>query len=77
MKDLIVVTSYCPDEFRESILRNLIISLKQFRDKFDVMVVSHTPIPKDVQQNIDYYLYDSKNEILTDWDLLNQPAIVK
>jgi len=73
VKDLIVVTSYCPDEFRESILRNLIISLKQFRDKFDVMVVSHTPIPKDVQQNINYYLYDSKNEILTGWDLLNQP----
>ena len=73
MKDLLLITSYCPDEVRENILRDLISSLTKFNDKYDIMVVSHTPIPLDIQKKVNYFLYDSKNEILTDWDLLNQP----
>lgn len=73
MKDLIFISAYCPDENRETILRNLINSLTNFKDTFDILIVSHTPIPLDIQKKINYGLYDSKNEILTDWDLLNQP----
>lgn len=73
MKDLILITSYCPDEHRETILRNLTSSLTRFKDTFDTLIVSHTPIPLDIQKKVNYCLYDSKNEILTDWDLLNQP----
>lgn len=73
MKDLIFISAYCPDETRESILRELIISLNKFRDTFDVMLVSHTTIPLDIQKKVDICIFDKKNEILTDWDLLNQP----
>lgn len=73
MKDLILITAYCPDEYREGILRDLIISLNNFKDVFDTLIVSHTPIPLDIQKKVSYCFYDSKNEILTDWDLLNQP----
>lgn len=73
MKDLLLITAYCPDENRENILRNLINSLTKFKNKYDLMIVSHTPIPLDIQKKVNYFLYDSKNEILTDWDLLNQP----
>ena len=73
MKDLLLITAYCPDETRENILRNLINSLTKFKNKYDLMIVSHTPIPLDIQKKVNYFLYDSKNEILTDWDLLNQP----
>jgi hypothetical protein len=45
MKDLILITAYCPDEHRENILRNLVNSLLRFEDTFDTLVVSHTPIP--------------------------------
>ena len=73
MKDLLLITSYCPDEIRENILRELINSLSKFNEKYDIMIVSHTPIPVDIQNKVNYFLYDSKNEVLTDWDLLNQP----
>lgn len=68
-----MITAYCPDYYRENILRNLVTSLQSFRDTYDLMVVSHTVIPDDIQKNINYCFYDYKNEILTDWDLLNQP----
>jgi hypothetical protein len=73
MKDLIFITAYCPDEKRENILRDLASSLQKFKDDFDIMVVSHTAIPLDIQKKVNFCFYDSKNEILTDWDLLNQP----
>lgn len=73
MKDLILITAYCPDEHRENTLRNLVNSLYRFKDIFDTLIVSHTPIPLDIQKKVNYCFYDSKNEILTDWDLLNQP----
>ena len=71
MKDLILITTYCPDDYRENILRNLVNSLSN--SSFDIMIVSHTPIPLDIQKKVNFVWYDEKNELLTDWDLLNQP----
>ena len=71
MKDLILITTYCPDDYRENILRDLVDSLQS--SPFDVMIVSHTPIPLDIQKKVNFVWYDEKNELLTDWDLLNQP----
>ncbi len=73
MKDLLLITAYCPDDSRENILRNLVNSLTKFKNKYDIMVVSHTPVPVDIQKKVNYFLYDHKNEILTEWDLLNKP----
>jgi len=73
MKDLIIIGAYCPDEERENVLRDLVQSLSNHKEQFEVMVVSHTTLPVDIQKKVDFYIYDKKNEILTDWDLLNQP----
>ena len=73
MKDLILITAYCPDGYRENKLRNLVNSLNPHSQLFDLMVVSHTPIPLDIQNKVSLLIYDKKNEILTDWDMLNQP----
>jgi hypothetical protein len=73
MKDLILITAYCPDDYRENILRNLVLSLEKYKNDFEVMIVSHTPIPLDIQRKVEYCFYDKKNEILYDWDLINQP----
>ena len=43
MKDLILITAYCPDDYRENKLRNLVNSLNLHSQLFDLMVVSHTP----------------------------------
>jgi hypothetical protein len=73
MKDLILITAYCPDDERENILRNLVTFFLDYKNQFEVMVVSHTVLPIDIQKKVEYFVFDKKNEILTDWDLLNQP----
>ena len=73
MKDLILITSYHPDNIRENILRELVYNLHSFKNEFDLAIVSHTPIPLDIQNKVNFALYDDKNEILTDSTLLNKP----
>lgn len=72
-EDIILITAYCPDNQKMDKLRKLVNQLQKFKNKYDIMVVSHTTIPLDIQENLDLCLYDKKNELLTDWDLINQP----
>jgi hypothetical protein len=72
-KDLILVTAYCDTEDKLDVLRNLVIQISTHKDKFDLMVVSHTTIPQDISKNTDFTFYDKKNELLYDWDLRSKP----
>ena len=51
------------------ILLDLVENLQGLRNKFDILVISHTPISKEICDKIDHFYYDSQNEILTDFDL--------
>lgn len=73
MKDLILVTSYCDTNTKEDVLRNLVNQINEHSDKFDVFVISHTPIPKDISEKTTFSLYDKKNELLYDWDMRCKP----
>ena len=73
MKDLILITAFCNTQEKENTLRNLVSQINKRKDFFDVLLVSHTPIPLDIQDKCDYSLYDSKNELLYDWDLRSKP----
>ena len=64
MKDLFLITAYTPDDERKDLLRNFVSSID--RELFDVMVVSHSSIPEDVINKINYFIYDSANILLTD-----------
>lgn len=72
MKDLITVFAYCPDIKRKEILYNLLVKLKPFRSKFEILVVSHSPISDMSLELIDYFHYDRDNELITDFDLTNK-----
>lgn len=72
MKDLILVSSYCDTKEKEDILRNLINQIYQ-ENNFDILLISHTVIPDDISHKCTLSLYDSKNELLTDWDLRSRP----
>lgn len=72
MKDLIIVSSYCDTKQKEDILRNLVNQCYK-ENSFDLMVVSHTTIPDDISRKTTLSLYDSKNELLYDWDLRSKP----
>jgi hypothetical protein len=73
MKDLIIITAHCNNRDKEEVLRGLVSDFQNVKDAFDVMVVSHTPIPDDIVNKTVYSFYDSKNELLFDWDLRSKP----
>jgi len=73
MKDVVLITAFCPDPEREKILRDLVSFLSEKKEKLDIILISHTPIPEDISRQTYISIYDSKNEIVTDWDLLNKP----
>ena len=72
-KDLILVTSYCDTSSKEDVLRNLVNQINQHSENFDLFVISHTPIPKDISEKTTLSLYDRKNELLYDWDMRCKP----
>lgn len=71
MKDLITVFTYCPDNQRKKILQELLEQIKDIRNEYDILVVSHSPIPELCYDNIDYFYYDKNNTLLYDFDLNN------
>lgn len=73
MKSLIIISAYCNTLEKTEKLRRLTMDLERCRDSFDVMIVSHTTVPEDIAQRVDYCFYDKKNELLYDWDLRNMP----
>ena len=73
MKDLICITAHCPTEEKRKILYNLVSSLQTIREDFDLIVISHTPVTFDVQENVDWVIFDKDNEILKDWKYQNHP----
>lgn len=73
MKDLICITAHCPNAEKRKILHDLVFSLQPIRNDFDLLVVSHTPVTFDVQENVDWVIFDRDNELLSDWKYQNQP----
>lgn len=67
-KDLILITAFCNNEHKTSTLRNLVNSIKKIGG-FDVLIASHSALPQDIVSSVDYYFYDSKNILLTDFNL--------
>jgi hypothetical protein len=72
MKDLITIFNYSPDNKIKEILHNLIVRLQSIRDEFDILVVSHSPISDISMGLVDYFYYDSNNELISDFDLTNK-----
>ena len=72
-KDIVIITSYCDTGEKEDTLRNLVSSFQEHRSKFDLMVVSHKVVPIDIMSKCDFCFYDSKNELLYDYDLRSKP----
>ena len=72
-KDLIMISSFCNTKEKEDTLRNLVLQITNHKDKFDLMIVSHTVVPDDISDKCDFVFYDKKNELLYDWDLRCTP----
>jgi len=69
MKDLISVFAYCPDSHRKKVLQDLLNQLQPLRDKFEIMVVAHSPISELSYDLIDHFYYNASNKLLHDFDV--------
>ena len=73
MKDLIIIGAHCPDSERLNLLQNLINSLSNIRESYDILISTHIPIPEYITNKVDYVFYDKKNELIYDLNYINQP----
>lgn len=73
MKDLILITAYCDTSSKYDVLRNLVNQINQHKSFFDLLLVSHSPIPLDISEKTDFTLYDKKNELIFDWNMRAKP----
>lgn len=71
-KDLLAIFAFCPDNHRKTILNDLLIQLQPLRNNYDILVLSHSSISDLSCDLIDYFYFDSKNELLYDFDLTNK-----
>lgn len=63
-KNLILLTAYTPDSQRKNILLDALKSID--KNKFDIMVSSHSSIPEEAFEYCDYFVYDKNNTLLFD-----------
>jgi len=65
--DLIVIGSYPNTVEKEIILENCIKQLKKTNK--DILLVSHYPVRREIQQLVNYFIYDTRNPMLDQSDL--------
>ena len=63
MKDIILITAYCPKIEQKEILIKLLQNLNTIRDKYDIMITSHTILDSYFLEYCDYFYFDKKNPI--------------
>ena len=68
MKDLILITAYCPTEEQEAALEKCIDSVLECGKH--ILLISHTHIPIHIQKKCQYYVYDYNNEVVDDYNLM-------
>lgn len=74
MRDLILITAYCPTIDKKNMLIELLTFLKNYKDLFDIMVVSHSPLDLEYQRYCNYLIYDEENLLIYDDEL--RPKLV-
>jgi hypothetical protein len=62
MKKLIIISAYPENQQKEDILSKCIDNLKVL--EFDILIVSHYPIPLHIQSKVNYCLIDNENILL-------------
>jgi hypothetical protein len=72
MKDLAIITAYCPTEEQENALEKCIDSV--LKSGVHIALISHSHIPIHLQKKCQYYFYDYLNDISDDYNLLGHQA---
>jgi hypothetical protein len=67
MKDLVLITAYCPTDEQLEALEKCLESVK--KTDCHILLVSHTHIPIHIQKKCNYYIYDYLNDVSYDYNL--------
>jgi hypothetical protein len=67
MKDLVLITAYCPSDEQIEALEKCLESVK--KTGYHILLVSHTHIPIHIQKKCQYYIYDYLNDVSDDYNL--------
>lgn len=68
-KKIVLVQSHCNTEEKKTYLLENIKKLKTF--DVDVLLFSHIPLPENIISEVDFFIYDKSNPILTEGRLHN------
>jgi len=60
---IILIQSHCNTEEKKNYLLNNINRLKEY--DVDILLFSHIPLPNDITAQVDYFIYDKSNPILS------------
>lgn len=60
--NLITLLCHCDNEKKLTVLEDNIKILKQY--DFDILIVSHTPVPSSIQNMVEYLIYDKSNPLI-------------
>ena len=71
MKDLILITAYCPKIEQKETLIKLLQNLNTVRDRYDIMITSHTILDAYFLEYCDYFYFDKNNPVLKDIEYRN------
>lgn len=72
MKDLVCVFTYCPDQKRKEVLFELLKKLQEIRDKNDILILSHSPIPEMCYTLCDYVFVENENHLIESFEHRNK-----
>jgi hypothetical protein len=65
-KDLVILGSYPSSERSKEVLKECIKSLKEH---FDIMLCTHYPADFEIQNMVNYYIYDYRNEMVVNEEI--------
>ena len=61
MKSILILDAFVTDKQDEQILINFIDSIKTIGD--DLLLMSNTTTSKEVQEKVDYFFYEKRNQL--------------
>jgi len=67
MREIILINAHIETIEKEDNLRELIKSIK--KEGFDICLITHTNVPKDIIDRVDYFIYDKENPMLDKIDV--------
>lgn len=73
MKPILILDAFITDEAEEKLLTNFVDNIKSIGD--DILLMSNTTISKKVQDNVNYFFYDKRNQLFVEeypqYDIIN------